>query len=432
MKTLIPSTFVAIMSESASATSGPKFRIDVNDMVSRIPVVRNFRWYREYRKANSLKHEYRERVSHHAEAKVAATLRKMKGMKHVAMEVRIPAPESNQNGEVDIIAIHEKAILFVEVKNWTGKVVLEDGKIKQIKTKGNDITDPAFSKLEFKANSFRSLYRSRIGKEVPEVIPMLVFSNTNAMLGELLGARIDVVEFNDMKKSFSKRLKPLEKIPDEERQHCREIIEMCGSWDAMEFRGGKALKGDFTDSKLPSFIKREDVRSAHFDNINGFLKTIFRGPKLVATLKSWEGEKYQLDFTSAETIDFVEPWARDENPTHNLWMLYGLRFGYRHEVSWENQTGSRTHSGKNAYKNFEKGKKYHGTVINWIDSGILVSLENSKNRDHKVNGIIPMKLMGNEMEVEMKKAIYTEGKGIDVVVTSSKSNRGVNLKFSDG
>ena len=71
-------------------------------------------------------------------------------------------------------------------------------------------------------------------------------------------------------------------------------------------------------------------------------------------------------------------------------------------------------------------------MINWIDSGILVSLENSKNRDHKVNGIIPMKLMGNEMEVEMKKAIYTEGKGIDVVVTSSKSNRGVNLKFSDG
>ena len=64
------------MSESASATSGPKFRIDVNDMVSRIPMVRNFRWYREYRKANSLKHEYRERVSHHAEAKVAATLRK--------------------------------------------------------------------------------------------------------------------------------------------------------------------------------------------------------------------------------------------------------------------------------------------------------------------------------------------------------------------
>lgn len=419
------------MSESASATSGPKFRFDVNNMLTRIPMVRNFRWYRKYRNANSLKHERRELVSHHAEAKVAATLRKMKGMKHVAMEVRIPAPESNQNGEVDIIAIHEKAILFVEVKNWTGQVVLDDDKIKQIKTKGNDITDPAFSKLEFKANSFRSLYRSRIGKEVPEVIPILVFSNTNATLGDSLSARIDVAEFNTMTKSILKRLKPLGKIPDKERQHCREIIEMCGSWDAMEFRGGKALKGDFTDTKLPEFIKREDVRSAHFDNLNGFLKTLIRGPKLVANLKSWEGEKYQLEFDKSETIDFVEPWARDENPTHNLWMLYGLRFGYRHEVSWENQSEARKHSGKNAYKNFEKGKSYHGTVINWIDGGILVSLENSKNRDHKVNGIIPMKSLGNEMEVEMKKAIYTQGKGIDVVVTSSKSNRGVNLKFSE-
>ena len=68
----------------------------------------------------SLKHERRELVSHHAEAKVAATLKKIDGMKHVAMEVRVPAPNQPKR-EVDIIAIHENAILLVEVKNWTGK-----------------------------------------------------------------------------------------------------------------------------------------------------------------------------------------------------------------------------------------------------------------------------------------------------------------------
>ena len=42
-----------------------------------------------------------------------------------------------------------------------------------------------------------------------------------------------------------------------------------------------------------------------------------------------------------------------------------------------------------------------------------------------------MKSMGNTMEVELKKAIYEKGKGIDVVVTSAKSNRGVNLKIAE-
>ena len=419
------------MSESASATAGQKFKIDVSEMLGKIPIVRNFLWQREYKKAMSLKHERRELVSHHAEAKVAATLKKIDGMKHVAMEVRVPAPESNQNGEVDIIAIHENAILLVEVKNWTGKVILHDGKIQQKKSKGNDVTDPAFSKLEFKADCFKSLFRSRTGKEVPEVITMLVFSNTNVDLGDLLAARIDVTDFKTMKESFKKRLEPLSKMDAKDRQSSREIIEMCGSWDAIEFRGGKGLKGDFTDSKLPSFIVREDIRSAHFENQNSWLKTILSGPKLVATFSSWEGERYSREFGVEETIDFVEPWAKDDDPTHKLWMLYALRFGYRHEVDWANQDKQREFSGKNAYKNFKKGEKYHGTVLNWLETGVLVLLENSKREGNKVTGMISMKSMGNTMEVELKKAIYQKGKGIDVVVTSSKSNRGVNLKIAE-
>ena len=74
-------------------------------------------------------------------------------------------------------------------------------------------------------------------------------------------------------------------------------------------------------------------------------------------------------------------------------MLYALRFGYRHEVDWENQDKEREFSGKNAYKNFKKGAKYHGTVLQWLEKGVLFLLENSKKEDNKVTGMISMKSM---------------------------------------
>ena len=90
---------------------------------------------------------------------------------------------------------------------------------------------------------------------------MLVFSNTNVDLGDLLSARIDVTDFKTMKESFNKRLEPLSKIAAKDRQSSREIIEMCGSWDAIELREAKVLKEISQIPNYPVLSSREDVRS---------------------------------------------------------------------------------------------------------------------------------------------------------------------------
>ncbi|MGB1579591.1 MAG: nuclease-related domain-containing protein, partial [Candidatus Poseidoniaceae archaeon] len=95
------------------------------------PIAR-LRWWRSTKVARRERMAQREVRSWKAEHAVGAAAKRVSSTKHVHLAIRIPDPDRPRgSGEVDVIAITDRAVILLEVKNWGGDVLLQNNDLVQ-------------------------------------------------------------------------------------------------------------------------------------------------------------------------------------------------------------------------------------------------------------------------------------------------------------
>ncbi|MEC8874131.1 MAG: nuclease-related domain-containing protein, partial [Candidatus Thermoplasmatota archaeon] len=126
---------------------------------------------------------------------------------------RVPRPDSHRSkGEIDVIAVGERAVLAIEVKNWKGTVSIEDNLFfayqgRQRPSQYNDrgrVTKLISEKVSSLEWVFRAAHESRVDFAI---FPLVVFTNDDCRLTEELSRRSDCWHLNELERMYQERVK---------------------------------------------------------------------------------------------------------------------------------------------------------------------------------------------------------------------------------
>ena len=168
--------------------------------------------------------------------------RKFPDASSILQSIRIPDPDTYQSkGEVDIIICLSKATYFLEVKHWRGLVdANHKGEFYTEYVSGKPIQD----RVQKKADSAKRMFRSRFGKSIGDVYPLIVFSHDQCRLSDNLNRKSNVLRLRDL----SAVIRELEEgVGDELDESVVGSIEIMlryfGTWDNISFDEGSYLIG---------------------------------------------------------------------------------------------------------------------------------------------------------------------------------------------
>ena len=352
---------------------------------------------------------------------------------------RVPRPDSHRSkGEIDVIAVGERAVLAIEVKNWKGTISIEDnlffayqGRQRpspfQDRGKVANIISEKVSSLEW---VFRAVNESRVDFAI---FPLVVFTNDDCKLTEELSRRSDCWHLNELERMYQERVKDEQPMSPSSRDKMVELISNLGSWDEAGYAGGKLLEADIADLSGILFLdgdplEREVGMRIEIESTRGKLSTILMGPSIKATITDSSGTSKTTRLDPFCKLNLVLPTGRRRGiPVQQLrYLAYGHEGiePWRHERnirSEELETGSVTRSKDRAF--FEEGKRLSGTARNWAEHGLWVNLDISG-----VDGLLP----NNQFpHLEISKQIFVQEKEIPVIMNNISEKGIIYLRYDD-
>ncbi len=349
---------------------------------------------------------------------------------------RVPRPDSHRSkGEIDIIAVGERVILAVEVKNWNGEVTLEGDEFyfRSVRNR-NDPTSrkEVAKKIAMKVSSLEAVFRGFYKSSVDfDVFPVVVFSNKRSRLSEDVSRRDDCWLIDDLAEMYEKLVGDKQPMSPSSRDKIVELITEFGSWDEAEYVGGKLLEGDIADSSGILFLEgdplqRDGGTRIEIESTRRKLSTILLGPSLKATITDNSGISRTTRLDPFCKLNVVLPSGKRMGiPVQQLrYLAYGHEGieSWRHERnvrSEEFETGSLTRSKDRAF--FEAGKRLSGTASNWTEHGLWVNLDISG-----VDGFLP----NNQFPLlDLSKKIFVQGKEIPVIMNNISKKGIIYLSY---
>ena len=388
-----------------------------------------------------LQREYPSTIkAREAELAVLEALRNLGGENwDVFHRKRVPRPDSHRSkGEIDVIAVGDRAVLAIEVKNWKGTILIEDnlffayqGKQRPShhKDRGKvaNLISEKVSSLEW---VFRAVNKSRVDFAI---FPLVVFTNDDCKLTEDLSRRSDCWHLNELEWMYQERVKDEQPMSPSSRDKMVELISNLGSWDEAEYAGGKLLEADIADLSGILFLdgdplEREVGMRIEIESTRGKLSTILMGPSIKATITDSSGTSRTTRLDPFCKLNLVLPTGRRRGiPVQQLrYLAYGHEGieSWRHERnlrSEELENGMVTRSKDRAF--FEEGKGQGGTARNWTEHGLWVNLDISG-----IDGFLP----NNQFpHLEISKRLFVQGKEIPVIMNNISDKGIIYLRYDD-
>ena len=352
---------------------------------------------------------------------------------------RVPRPDSHRSkGEIDVIAVGERAVLAIEVKNWKGTISIEDnlffafqGKQRpsQLRDRGKvaNIISEKVSSLEW---VFRAVNESRVDFAI---FPLVVFTNDDCKLTEELSRRSDCWHLNELERMYQERVKDEQPMSPSSKDKMVELISNLGSWDEAGYAGGKLLEADIADHSGILFLdgdslEREVGIRIEIESTRGKLSTILLGPSLKATITDISGTSRTIRLDPFCKLNVVLPTGKRRGiPVQQLrYLAYGHEGieSWRHERnlrSEELETGSVTRSKDRNF--FEEGKRLSGTARIWTEHGLWVNLGLSGVDGFLHNSQFP--------HLELSKQFFVQEKEIPVIMTNISKKGIIYLRYDD-
>ena len=403
-------------------------------------IKRNKEWLAS-RVDGELQREYPSNIkAREAELAVLEAVRNLGGEDwEVFHRKRVPRPDSHRSkGEIDVIAVGERAVLAIEVKNWKGTISIEDNLFfayqgKQRPSHHKDrgkVTNLISEKVSSLEWVFRAANKSRVDFAI---FPLVVFTNDDCRLTEELSKRSDCWHLNELERMYQERVKDEQPMSPSSRDKMAELVSGLGSWDEAEYTSGKLLEADIADRSGIMFLdgdplEREVGIRIEIESTRSKLSTILLGPSLKATITDSSGTSRTTRLDPFCKLNVVFQTGRRMGiPVQQLrYLAYGHEGieSWRHERnirSEELETGSVTRSKDRNF--FEEGKRLSGTARNWTEHGLWVNLGLSG-----VDGFLP----NNQFpHLEISKQIFVQEKEIPVIMNNISEKGIIYLRYDD-
>ncbi len=357
---------------------------------------------------------------------------------------RVPRLESHRGkGEVDIIAVGDRGVLAIEVKTWRGDVTIEGDEFfvragsaagqrrsrRQKRSRGKvaKINAEKVRSLEW---LFRAAYKSRIDFPVFSVV---IFSGRRCRLSDEVSRRGDCWHIDELEEMYGELVTGGQLMSRNVRTELVGLISQLGTWDDIEYTGGRTLEGDIADesgivSRDGIEIVREGGMSVEIESSRGRLATILLGPSLKALVEDGSGTNSTIRLDPFCKLNVVLPGGRRASiPVQQV-----RHFSYGHEgiEHWRLKRNTRreeievgTVDRSKEREIFEKGKRLSGTAINWTDGGLWVSLDIGG-----VDGILP----NDQFQwLDNSKRVFVKGAEVPVIMNNISNSGIIYLRYDD-
>lgn len=349
--------------------------------------------------------------------------------------IRIPDPNSHQSkGEVDVILCLPKAVFFLEVKHWKGKIDAdENNEIFQVNGSKKEVC----SIIQRKSESAKKMFLSKFNESIGDIYPLVVLTHDKCHLSDRVKNLNNVVSLRDL---FS-RIKKLENyVEDDVSKKLRikrtEMFNSFGTWDFIEFQNKSMLIGDVKN--FNESIDRKKIKSFRTYFRRGLISTIIRGPLIDVEYYYRDGSKVIREIKPEYVVNLNIPWESNSTkiPMEEISLM---TFGYKDDIDWlesirvnngekkKRKQRKKKPNQDELNKRYKLGQKLIGTIIHQIPDkddekkivGLLVSIV-----ENQVKGLVPKQ----ELPFQEFMPLFQIGNEIEVEITSINKN-GLRFKL---
>lgn len=369
--------------------------------------------------------------------------------------IRVPDPASRRRREIDFVITAPDRAIVVELKNWTGEVLLsEDGHVIQKRRYGKEPIDhgPLFDDLRDRVETLR-LHHATFKRETVRIDAFVVFYDErgNLTLDISMTSRPDVVAFEKLLKGMPSQATEqslLKRVllglmaifgfeqaesgatkakPSNAIAALRETLADLGSWDILALNGGRVLFGDIlpeTGNSLPvlksGLFDRRKTVAVSLEVDRSRLLALFREPDEYAVAKTEGADGSVKDWRiKTDTAIFFHPAGQAEPEVFEVRNLLRMEYGYREKPRYAFEFGE-----------LEPGRLMIGKVKGFHQVGVFVDIglrdENGTPRD----ALVPQKAM-EEASTALRDMFIKGGRVLVRIENLSERSRRIFLSPID-
>lgn len=312
-------------------------------------------------------------------------------------------------GEVDVIAITQKAVFAIEVKNWTGEIEIVDGNLvqKNRKPSKNNI----FDHISTKADNIKFVYLSEFGKELFEVKPLIVMTNKNCKFSEAVEKHPMVIKTLDIKGTISKTTDKLEDYDSITIDELKMMLDKFPTWDTISLANTKEEIGDIPEESIPLKWSRTKYSSIDVNLTRGLFSTILLGPQLKISMRHHDGSLVEeLIKPENETITLFRPTINSELCEFPITEIQSISFGCREKFDWESFSVKPISISNSKQNNgFTVGGIYKGRIVRDIGHAFLIVI-----KEKQLKGLLYKDKLN--VHVDLINQFYSIGKTVKVKI----------------
>jgi hypothetical protein len=200
---------------------------------------------------------------------------------HCFLGKRVPHNDRKNGGryEIDLVVLTKKHIYLLEVKNWSGHLLLDNGNWIQVKRSGVEVDHSDLHALNLRKQRavLEFLEKNGVGLGPSFVSQKIIFMNRNLTIAPALASNADIVP-REMLDSYLASQKGASKseciihslielcldgeksgkvlgglfqaMRAEQFEGARKLLEQLETWDRVVLYGGKVIPGDCYTIKL--------------------------------------------------------------------------------------------------------------------------------------------------------------------------------------
>ena len=241
------------------------------------------KWYNKVTKSRKL-----VPINGQDEAAKKAELRVLKKVKKNDLTIatfhqkRIPNVNKIRGfGEVDVIAVTQKAVFAIEVKNWTGEIDIVDGNLVQTNRKPSK--NNVFDHISTKADNIKFVYLSEFRNELFEVKPLIVMTNKNCKFTEAVENHPMVIKISQLNDEIKAAVKKLDDYETSTTDDLIMMLDKFPTWDTISLANSQEEIGDIVENSMPFGWDRTKYSSVNVSMARGLFATILFGPQIKLT-----------------------------------------------------------------------------------------------------------------------------------------------------
>ncbi len=389
-----------------------------------INMFNRIKWYNKVTKSRKL-----VPINGQDEAAKKAELRVLKKVKKNDLTIatfhqkRIPNVNKIRGfGEVDVVAITQKAVFAIEVKNWTGQIDIVDGNLVQTNRKPGK--NNVFDHISTKADNIKFVYLSEFSKELFEVKPLIVMTNKNCKFTEAVENHPMVVKISQLNEKINKMVEKLDDYDSTTTDELKIMLNKFPTWDTILLANSEEKIGDIIEDSIPFDWDRTKYSAINVTMPRGLFATILFGPQIKLTTKSHDGNLVEkLIVPNEETITLRRPTVTEEYHELPITEINSVTFGSEEIFDWQKfSVSSKSNSKKQ--NQFKVGGIYKGRIAGDLGHSFIVIL-----KEKQLKGLLKKDNLG--VHVGFLEQFYSVGNTVKVKITKFKGKTKCNLVLAD-